>query len=225
MRELRRVIENPIPYRTIIGTKALGYEATILVEYCKAILEARRTGYITGETANRYAMACEAFVIACAKTGIIALIDEATGYSEDKKKTEYRELFKEFIREEIRGWEKEFPDQFFDLIYRLYGLKRSEGNHPQFFGKFIRHYVYRPLAASNGAILEVLDEKNPVIYGGRKYRMHQFLTDHVGLPSLRNHLWQIIGIGNSVRNRQSFNTAFKRAFPRTGDQEEFDFEE
>lgn len=225
MLALKQLIDNPISYRTMAGAKSLGYEATSLIEYCKAVLEARRTGYLIGDIALRYAMNCETFVIACAKVGIIALVDEATGYSEDKKKTEYRELFKEFIREEIRSWEKEYPDQFFDLIYRLYGLKRSKGNHPQFFGKFIRYHVYRPLAASNGAILEVLDEKNPVMYGGRKYKMHQFLTDHVGLPSLRSHLWQIIGIGKAARTRQSFNTAFKRAFPQTGDQEEFDFEE
>lgn len=223
---LVRAIREPIEYKTPEGEVEYGYEGTLVVDYCKAILEARRLGYMNEETRKRYAMACEAFVISCAKVGITALIDEATGYALDKRKDEYRELFKEFIRAEIRDWEKEFPDQFFDLIYRLYNLKRIAPNHPQFFGGFIRRYVYTPLADSKGAVLEMLDEKNPMIYtmGGRRYKMHQFLTENVGLPALRSHLWQVIGIGNSVRTKGAFDAAFYRAFPRVNEQGTFEFE-
>lgn len=225
IRELSLVIQNPISFKMQNGPTAYGYEADILVEYCKAILEARRAGAIVGDAANRYARSCESFIIACAKTGIMALIDEATGYAEEKDKDEYRRLFTHFIREEIRDWEKEFPDQFFDLLYRLYNLKpTSKNGHPQFFGKLIRHYVYRPLAVSNGAILELLDEKNPVVYsaGGRKHKMHQYLTQEIGVPALRQHLWQVIGIGNSVNGRLAFDRAFRNAFPQSGDQRELD---
>ncbi|MDX1489717.1 MAG: P63C domain-containing protein [Pseudohongiellaceae bacterium] len=224
IKELSLVITNPIKFKMLNGPQAFGYEGQVLVEYCKAILEARRVGAIVGSAALRYARECEAFVIACAKVGIMALIDEATGYAEVKQKDEYRRLFQDFIRSEIREWEKEFPDQFFELIYRLYDLRPTGVNHPQFFGRFIRHYVYDPLASSNGAILEQLDEKNPVAYlsGGRKFKMHQFLTNEIGVPALRQHLWQVIGIGNSVSNRQAFDASFRRAFPQSGDQQEFD---
>ena len=50
-----------------------------------------------------------------AEVGIISLVDEATGHDKEKKKNEYRDLFREFIRAECREWEKEFPSQFFDL--------------------------------------------------------------------------------------------------------------
>jgi hypothetical protein len=105
----------------------------------------------------------------------------------------------------------------FDVIYKIYGLPRKADakNHPQFFGKFIRKYIYEPLANSNGAILEMLDEKNPVVYasGGRRYKMFQFLSDVVGLAALRSHLWQVIGIGNSVRSKAQFERSFAIAFP------------
>jgi hypothetical protein len=116
---------------------------------------------------------------------------------------------------------KEFPDQFFDMIYRIYNLKRSHKHkHPQFFGKFIRKYIYQPIASSNGAVLEMLDEKNPVVYkgGGRKYKMFQFLTDEVGLPTFRAHMWQIIGIGGASRTKEGFERNFRTAFPAPGDQ-------
>lgn len=226
IKDLTLAIRQPIVFKMVSGPIAYGYEGTLLVEYCKAVLEARRLGYMEGEQRRRYALSCEAFVIGCAKVGITALIDEATGYTRDKRRDEYRQLFKEFIREEMREWEKEFPDVFFDMIYRLYGLKKVAPNHPQFFGRFIRRYVYEPLANSAGAVLDLLDDKNPVVYGfgGRKYRMHQFLTEHVGLPSLRRHLWQVVGIGNSVRTKGAFDAAFYRAFPREIEQDSFDFE-
>ena len=82
---------------------------------------------------------------------------------------------------------------------------------------------YHPLANSNGAILEELDEKNPVVYvgGGRRHKLHQFLTDTVGLPAFRQHLWQVVGIGNSVTDKASFDRAFLRAFPQPNAQLEF----
>lgn len=228
-KQLSLAIETPIRFKMLKGPSAYGYQADVLVEYCKAILEARRVNAIVGIAAERYAKCCEIFVIACAKTGIMALIDEATGFATDaeKKKDEYRRLFETFIRDEIREWEKEYPKQFFDLIYKLYSMKPTGNNHPQFFGTFIRKYVYQPLANSNGAILDALDLKNPVVHalGGRKHKMHQFLTDSIGLPSLRQHLWQVIGIGNAARNRSDFDLAFKRAFPRVGDQFEINLDD
>ena len=155
-----------------------------------------------------------------AEIGIIAMVDEATGYIDDKKKDEYRQMFREFIRKECREWEREFPDQFMDMIYRFYDLpKRERGRHPRFFGKFIRKYVYAPLAGSNGAVLAQLDIKNPVVYKGgrRKYKMHQFLTEELGIPAIRQHIWQTIGIGNSSRTREAFDRGFRRAFPQVGD--------
>lgn len=226
IKKLSLVIQNPIIFKMMSGPTAFGYEATTLIDYCKAILYARSLGQMEEEHARRYALQCEAFIVGCAKVGIIALIDEATGYIADKAKDEYIAKFKEFIREEMREWEKEFPNQFFDLIYSLYGIKRSGLNHPQFFGKFIRRYVYVPLANSSGAVLDYLDDKNPVVFalGGRRYKMHQFLTDEIGLPALRMHLWQVIGIGNSVRSKGAFDAAFFRAFPRDGEQDTFDFD-
>ncbi len=222
---LKSIITNPIKFKTKAGGTTYGYEGDVLIEYCKAILYARSVGALSGEVAMRYARSCEGFIVACAKVGILALIDEATGYSTDKKRDEYRKIFQEFIREQHREWEKEFPDQFFELIYKLYDIKKENNNHPQFFGNFIRKYVYEPLANSKGAILEMLDEKNPVVYsvGGRKYKMHQFLSDEVGVDALRSHIQQIIGIARAASKKDSFDRLFKKAFPKIGDQGELDF--
>ena len=215
--EVWEKLHNPIIFKTINGDQAHGYEGSVLIEICDAIWEADRQELLT---ANQKDLARQAEIIlrSAAKVGIVALIDEATGFIKDKWKEEYRELFREFIRNEHRKWESEFPDQLFDMIYSIYKLPRKYKNkHPQFFAGFIRKYIYTPLLNSRGAILEMLEEKNPTVYvgGGRRYKLFQFLEDEVGMPALRAHIWQIVGIGNAARTKDGFERGFNKAFPQS----------
>jgi hypothetical protein len=198
-----------------------GLEATMFPKMCNTFLKARDTE--GGLHPSQVAIAKQADIImrGLAEVGIIALVDEATGHDKEKRKNEYRELFMEFVRAECRGWEQEFPPQLFDIMYKLYGIpKGKNGKHPQFFGKFIRKYIYAPLANSNGAVLEHLDAANPVVYanGGRRYKMHQFLSDMVGVPAFRAHLWQVVGIGAASKGKTIFDRNFSEAFPLSGQQ-------
>lgn len=208
-------IENPFFFKPLTGDLADGYEAEVLIEVCDALIEARNQKKLA-PSQTFLAVQAEIIVRASAKVGIIALIDEATGYR-DKTKDEYRRLFETFIAKEFRQWEKEYPPKFFDMIYRLYGLKRQKpdsSRHPQFFSGFIRRYIYYPLANSRGMILEGLEEKNPVVYtgGGRRYKLFQWLSE-LGMPAFRQHLWQVIGIGEAAADRTQFERGFYRAFP------------
>lgn len=210
------------------GSLAYGIEASLLPKICNVYLKMRDAKAEDGKSAlmsSQIPLSIQADIImrGLAEVGIIALVDEATGNIEEKKKNEYRELFQAFIREQVREYEKEFPKQFTDNLYRLYELTpRQAGKHPQFFGKLTRRYIYGPLASSKGAILDMLDEKNPVVYanGGRRYKMFSFLTESVGLPTFRAHLWQVIGILSASRNKAEFDRAFARAFPQAGTQKE-----
>jgi hypothetical protein len=166
------------------------------------------------------AIRAEIIIRAAAKLGIVALVDAAVQYVPDHRRGEYQALFEKFILDECREWEAEFPRKYLDMIYRIYGLRRIDPDStqtPRFFGKFTRKYIYAPLAHSKGAILEQLDSKNPVVYmnGGRKYKFHSFLTEEVGLPALRQHLWQVIGIGSVCTTKDQFRRGFYRAFPET----------
>jgi hypothetical protein len=209
-------IDNPIIFSPLVGDPGHGYEAGVLIEVCDALIEGREKLLPSQKFLARQA---EIIVRSAAKVGIIALIDEATGFIEDKRREEYRALWQSFIREEFRQWEEaEFPDDLFDMIYKIYGLRRFNPNstkHPRFFSKFLRKYIYIPLANSNGAILEQLEEKNPVVYanGGRRHKLFQFLSDEIGMPALRQHTWQVVGIARSVNSKEQFDRAFYEAFP------------
>ncbi len=214
--KLQEKIENPIFFKPLRGDLTDGYDAEVLIEVCDALIQARNERKLRPSQAF-LARQAEIVLRSAAKVGIVALIDEATGYR-DRVKDEYRQLFDKFIRDEFRQWDQEFPDKFFEMIYRLYGLKRQtldSNRHPQFFGGFIRKYVYYPLANSRGAILEKLDERNPTVYagGGRRYKLFQFLSDEIELPAFRQHLWQTVGILQVSPTKQAFERNFYRAFP------------
>ena len=224
--ELRQKLDNPIVFKALTSDLGHGYDATILIDICTAILDANKAGKL-GPAQESLVMQAEIIVRASAKLGIVALVDDATGFIADKRRAQYKELFRDFIREEFRIYEDpQFPDQLFDVIYKIYGLPRKANaqQHPRFFGKFIRKYIYEPLANSNGAILEMLDEKNPVVYvnGGRRYKMYQFLSEVVGMPALKAQLWQVVGIGNSVRTKAQFERSFGLAFPSPNTDTQFE---
>lgn len=220
--DLWSVIEHPLHFRSApidSGAPSVvvdGYEATVLIDVCAVLIDAGRSGKLVPSQLF-LAKNAEIIVRSAAKLGIIGLIDEAVGFA-DRAIDEYRNLFQQFVRDQWAQWSQEFPDQFADMLYRLYGLKRinpDSSQHPRFFAKFTRKFIYHPLANSRGKILEVLDEKNPVVYanGGRRYKLFQFLSDEVGLPAIRAHLWQVVGIGNASTNIRQFERSFYRAFP------------
>ena len=60
----------------------------------------------------------------------------------------------------------------------------------------------------------------PVVYVGAsgpqgKNKHHQWLTDDVGDPHLRNQISQVLGIMRAARNKGEFFRLFERAFPGT----------
>lgn len=216
--ELSEKIANPLEFLPISGDPAHGYPAEVFIEVCDAIIDAAKAGKLTSSQ-TFLGVQAEFIVRSAAKIGIIGLIDEATGFIADKRKHEYQELWQEFLRDEFRQWEEaEFPNDLFNVIYKLYGLKRfqpSSTKHPRFFAKFLRKYVYQALANSNGAILAELEQRNPVVYanGGRRYKLFQFLSDEIGMSALRQHIWKTVGIGQSVGTKEQFDRAFYNAFP------------
>ena len=209
------------------GRPAKGYKGTILADVCDAVLQARKEGKLK-DNQKGIADQCEILTRSFAKIGIIALIDEATGYIREKKKNEYIELFKQFVLDEAKEWQKEFPEPFFNMIYKIYGKDRlSTKNHPQYFGKFIKKYVYQPLAGSDGVILEMLEEKNPKITTKsgtkvRKKKLFQFL-EGVGTDALRQHIWKLIGLGEACESKAEFERKFAKVFTARNQQLELAF--
>ena len=60
-----------------------------------------------------------AFPAFCAKVGLIALIDEATGYQYERETDALQIKLRTFIAAELREWEKTFPDELWEDLGAL----------------------------------------------------------------------------------------------------------
>jgi hypothetical protein len=78
-----------------------GYEAHVLQEVCEAILTARDNNLLLTEQDQRYAVQADILMRAFARVGIVALIDEATGYQKDRDKQALAKILEAFVAKEL----------------------------------------------------------------------------------------------------------------------------
>lgn len=223
--KLLKKILNPINFKPLTQDLAHGYEAEILVSVCKAVIRANDAGKLT---ASQQGLVAQATILlnAFAKVGVTALIDEATGFQQVRSPDALRILVQQYIEEEKREWEKQFPDEYYDELNRLYGSKRltltGSGaviqNRPQHFAKFTRTYVYQPL--ENGAVLQELDRLNPKIgsKGTRRARFHQHLTQGYGIEKLKRQVHEAMTLMKVSDTVAQFKKLFAKRFPQRGEQ-------
>ena len=216
---LKENIRNPINFKPLTQDLAHGYEADVLSRVAEAIVNAGRNGKLTS---SQESLARQAQVIlnAFAKVGVIALIDEATGYQHIRDPSALRILVQQYIEEEKSEWQKQFPDAYYDELNRIYGSKKLTFNNagtviqnrPQHFAKFTRKYVYHPL--ENGAVLEELDRINPKISssGTRKVRFHQHLTQGYGIEKLQRQVQEAMTLLKVSDSIDQFKRLFKKRF-------------
>ena len=144
------------------------------------MLGARKAGTLTGRQTH-IADHCEILMRSFARVGIIALVDEATGYQRDRARDELAKILEAFVAKEIQKWLKTFDLEFYELICQIRDepLSRAK-NRPQYFGKLTNNLIYQRLAPG---VLEELRRVNPVTEKGRRERKHfQHLTPDVGHP-------------------------------------------
>lgn len=221
---LREKINNPLNFKPLTQDLAHGYDADVLADVAKAIVAADSDGKLTKQ---QHALAVQAQILlnAFAKVGVVALIDEATGYQQIRDPNALRVLVQQYIEEEKRQWEKQFPDAYYDDLNRLYGSKKltktSTGaviqNRPQHFAKFTRDYVYFPL--ENGAVLEELDRINPKVglNKTRKARFHQHLTEGYGIEKLKRQVQEVQTLMAVSDTVAVFKKLFMKRFPKVRD--------
>lgn len=212
-------INNPIIFKSLGSDPAHGYEAEVLVEICKAVLRASDAGKLT-KSQEPIANQSKAIINALAKVGIIALIDEATGYQSERSPDALRLLVDAYIEKEMREWEKEFPDDYYITLNKVYGsdpyVTRALGsvviNKPQHFGNFTNRFVYGPL--ENGEVLKELQRINPQVdaKGTRKQRFHQFLKKGYGLEKLRAQRQEVLTMLKLSDNIEDFKRLYEKRF-------------
>jgi hypothetical protein len=213
LNDLTARIENPIVFFPPHGGRtAYGYEATILADICDAVFEANKQGILLQQQ-KHVAERCEILMRAFAKVGIIALIDEATGYQYDRDRYDLERLLAVYLSEERLKWAKMFPDEFYKLIYKLKNWPFPGGTkRTPLIGKITNTLIYEKLPPGVLDKLRELNPKNPKTKH-RPATFHQHLSVDIGQPDLRDQLLQTMALLRAAPNWRIFDRLFARVFP------------
>lgn len=209
---LADALASPITYTAVAGGKQIGYKAELLPDICWVYLDAWKDG---GLRKNQYSAATAADVLirGLSKVGIVALVDEATGYQDVRTRHALEELLHMYVAEEMRPWIKMFPNDFFKETYRLNGwnYNPSSNKRTPLVGTWTNKYIYEPLPSG---VLEELRRRNPRNENGnRSYRHHQFLTESTGNVHLDRQISTVTTLMKISNSKAHFQEMFNRAFP------------
>lgn len=198
------------------GRTLTGYRAEILPRICDIYLSARDDDVLT-ENQKPLAVASDILMRSLAKVGIIALIDEATGYQFERDARALQELFSRYIAEEFLPWVKTFPEDFYIQMFRLRGWDYKGRFKTPYAGQITNFLVYNRLPEG---ILEELKRLNPILNknGYRKYRLHQGLTKEIGYQHLTQQISTATTMMRGFNTWEEFEPVFRKAFNISNDE-------
>lgn len=172
--------------------RVFGISAECFLEICRAFIRARENGDLATDRQQAIGRNAGAFLAACANVGLIALIDEATGYQYTRAEDALRVKLRAYLEQEMRAWEKTFPDELWIEFGRLTGWKGSVQQRPKYWGRLVNELVYQYLDAD---VFDWLKKNAPPPRKGQNY--HQWLTSNYGLKKLIEHIWMLIGMASA----------------------------
>jgi hypothetical protein len=224
----KEMLDGPLkPIDYIDGDRVVrGYEASVLGIVCDIWLQARSAGALQSQQLPK-AQKAEILARALMQTGIVALVDEATGYQTIRPRDALQAFLEKVIAKELAAWAKKFPDEFYENIYKLKGWTwpGMQKNRYSVVAHYTRDLVYQRIAPG---LLEELEKKTPMDEKGhRQHKMHQWLTEEIGNPMLAQHLYSLVMFQRlALSNGYGWNRFVKmvdRVHPKKGSTLELPF--
>jgi hypothetical protein len=197
------ILERFVPFRLPevegLKTAVKGLPADLFIEICQGFVAALEASLAPTAphprmTLRQQQMAIKAsmFLSACAKVGLEALIDEATGYQYERATDALQVKLAAFLEDEMRKWEKTFPDELWKEFGRLTAWKGPLHQRPKYWGRLVMELIYEKLDPD---VAEWLKKNAPSPKRGQNY--HQWLSGQFGLRKLVEHIWMIVGMAKT----------------------------
>ena len=194
----------------VVNKTVQGFSAETFIEICRAYVRALSDGALDTDRQREIAIKASMFLASCAKVGLIALIDEATGYQYDRAADALRVKLKAFLAEEMRDWEKTFPDDLWVEFGRLTNWKGTVTHRPKYWGHLVTELVYTYLDAD---VCRWLKENKPQPQKGRNW--HQWLSDQYGLRKLVQHIYTLIGVAKTCHDMRELREKMAEMYGKT----------
>lgn len=176
------------------------------MDLCDAYSRAAEEGELT-ERQQQIARKANRFLRACRNIGIIALVDEATGYQKVRPLDELQFKLKLYLEEKMREWEPTFPNELWEEFARLTNWTKPTHIRPKYWGKLVMELVYGYLDAD---VAQWLRENAPEPMHGQNY--HQWLSKQYGLKKLVEHIWKVIGIASTCTTMDELRAKMKQLY-------------
>lgn len=187
-----KILQESIRF-TIPGTQWVGMGITTehFELICRGYVQALYTSpQSLTERQKEIAVKCAVLTTGLTRTGLDALVDEATGYQYERDEDALQVKLRAFISEELRAWEKTFPDELWEEFGRLTGWKTPLTSRPKWWGKLVNELIYDTLDPD---VASYLRENKPA--SGVKW--HQQLTENYGVRMLVSRCYEVIGMAKS----------------------------
>lgn len=187
---LGELIEFSIPGTNL---KGLGMTTEHFELICRGYVQALYHGAALTDRQREIAIKCAVLTAGLTRTGLDALIDEATGYQYERAEDALQVKLRAFIAEELRAWEKTFPDALWEEFGRLTNWSEPLRSRPKWWGKLVIELIYNTLDPD---VARYLRENKPP----PDIRWHQQLTADVGVRQLVSRCYEIIGIAKTCND-------------------------
>jgi hypothetical protein len=212
------VLERLVPFRLpeVEGLeKAVkGLPADLMIEVCQGFVSALQSTFDSNSSHPKLtdrqiqmAMKASAFLSACAKVGLEALIDEATGYQYERAEDALQVKLRAFIAEELRAWEKTFPDELWSEFGRLTGWKGSLHSRPKWWGRLVIEMIYDTLDPDVANYLK--NNKPPA-----GIHWHRQLTENIGVRALVSRCYEVIGMAKTCHDMRELRNKVAQHYGR-----------
>lgn len=215
--ELKEGLATRYPYKVPgrSGFVANGLRGELYPMICDVFLKARDEEALL-ESQEDLATSADILMRALAHTGIIALIDEATGYQTRRAVDGLARILEAFIAKELQPYVSVFRQEFYVELFRLRGLefKTDSVKRPQYFGYLTNDIIYKRLAPGVLAELKKIVPRNED--GRLSHKYFQRLTANLGYPKLMEHLGAVMAMMKLSTNYPDFLSKLDRVAPRYG---------
>lgn len=184
------LIEFSIPGTQLMG---LGLTTEHFELICRGYVQALYQGAPLTEKQRQNAIKCAVLTSGLTRIGLDALIDEATGYQYERAEDALQVKLRAFIAEELRAWEKTFPDELWEEFGRLTNWQGALHNRPKWWGKLVIELIYDTLDPD---VAEYLKNNKP----DPSIKWHQQLTENIGVRQLVSRCYEVIGMAKTCHD-------------------------
>lgn len=195
--------------------RAFGYRANLLPSVCWVFQDALVAGKLL-PSQSHIGEACQKFLKALTNYAIDDLVDQATGFSDVRKREAINRIIEKYVRKDAQPWVRMFDIDFYRQIFRLnrWVFDPEKTARPGVVGTWTND-IYDRLAPGVRRELHLRVKRNE--HGRPTQKLTQYLTPEDGKPALLVLLEGVKALMKTSSDWDDFQSKLDIVYPKVGD--------